>query len=91
MNPPPATLPGGWSRRRFWSVAFLLFAAQVGLILFFGGGGRGAVGTPAAPGQFRLLERPMTAGDMSKLFYASDPQVFAGLTAHGFSGRGLVE
>ena len=80
------SIPGGWTRRRFWSVTCILFAAQAGLIMLFGGGGRLGAGASLTPSHIHLLEEPVTADQLSKIFFASDPAVFPELSAHGFSG-----
>jgi hypothetical protein len=78
---------GGWTRRRFWGVAGLFFLLQAGLLVLFGGGGRAASKTVSPEAQIRLLGDPVTADQLSKLFFASDPAVFVRPSPHDFSGR----
>jgi hypothetical protein len=76
----------GWSRQRLWLAAFLLFAAQVGLIFWF---------SDRKPIQVRQvtnvphLEAP---GQISEEWVAlMDPTLFALPHAQGFSGPAWME
>jgi hypothetical protein len=77
----------GWSRRRFWSLAGLLFVLQAGLILLFGRVGHGAIARTPAAVQFRALSQAVSPAELSRLFFAVDPTVFTLPGTHGFSGR----
>jgi hypothetical protein len=86
MNAPPAKLPG-WTRRRFWGVVGVLFAAQVGLILLFAERAHETAALSPAPVRFHLLGEPLTADQLAKTFFAIDPIVFPLPGLHGFSER----
>jgi hypothetical protein len=78
---------GGWSRRRFWGVVAGLFVAQAGLIMVFGRINAPAAKLSVEPTRFCLLDGPMDADELSRLFFATDPTVFSLPSLHGFSGR----
>jgi hypothetical protein len=86
MNASPPEL-AGWTKRRFWCLAGALFAAQAGLILLFAEGSHGASHQAPVPGHFRLLGAPLTADQLTKTFFATDPTVFPLPNLQGFSGR----
>jgi len=77
----------GWTRRRFWVTAGVLFLAQGVLILVFGARGVKPAMASAPPHNFRVLGTPLSAGQLSRLFLAADPTVFPLPSHHGFSGR----
>jgi hypothetical protein len=86
MNAPAAEF-FGWTRRRFWCVAGVLFAVQAGLILLFAEGGHATSPAAAASVRFRVLGAPLTVDQLTKTFFAIDPTVFPLPSFHGFSER----
>jgi TonB family protein len=68
-------------------VAGVLCIAQVGLILLFSEHDHGPVRLSPAPGHFRLIGPPLTAGQLTRTFFAIDPTVFSLPNRHGFSER----
>jgi len=86
MNGPPME-PSGWTRGRFWRVVGVLCIVQAGLILLFAERGLRPSRMAPAPGHFRLLGRPLTADQLTKTFFATDPTVFPLPSLHGFSER----
>jgi TonB family protein len=89
MSGPPA-IPGGWTRGRFWRVAGVLCVAQAGLILLFGGREQNPSRRAAPAAHFRLLGTPLTPGQLTRTFFATDPTVFLLPNLHGFSARGWL-
>jgi TonB family protein len=86
MNALPK-IHGGWTRGRFWRVAGVLCIAQATLILLFAEREQSPFRTVSPPADFRLLGRPLSAGQLTKTFFAIDPTVFPLPSRHGFSGR----
>ncbi|MGP8198448.1 MAG: energy transducer TonB [Limisphaerales bacterium] len=86
MNGSPAVC-GKWTRGRFWRVFGVLCVVQVGLIWLFGGRERGLGRTAPVPGHFGLVGTPLTAGELTRTFFAIDPTVFPMPSLHGFSER----
>ncbi len=86
MNGPPA-VSCGWTRGRFWRVAGVLCVVQAGLILLFAGREHRLSRMAPAPGHFHLLGTPLTAGQLTRTFFAIDPTVFPLPNRHGFSER----
>jgi hypothetical protein len=86
MNAPPAK-PGGWTGRRFWAMAGVFCLAQTGLIVLFASREQPRPITASEPGNFRLMGMPLTAGQLTKTFFAIDPTVFPLPGRHGFSQR----
>ncbi len=83
----PATQPSQWTRGRFLSLVGVLFALQAGLILLFAEREHAVPAAAPAPGRFRLLGTPLSADQLSKIFFAIDPTVFPLPGRHGFSER----
>lgn len=84
MNASATALPG-WSRRRFWSVALILFAAQAGLLLLFGSDGRRLLRKAPMPGHFLVMDAPLSSDQLTKRFFAVDPMVFAWPNGNNFA------
>jgi len=83
----PATEPSQWTRGRFLSFVGVLFALQAGLIALFAERDHGVSHAAPAPAHLRLLGTPLTADQLSKIFFAIDPTVFPLPSPHGFSER----
>jgi hypothetical protein len=77
----------GWTQRRFWWVVMALCVVQAGLITLFGEREHGITRPVRGPGHFRLLGNDLTADQLSKIFFATDPTVFTLPSLHGFSER----
>jgi hypothetical protein len=77
---------GGWAGGRFFLAVAILFVAQVGIILLVAERPAASVSRAAAPTVFRSLAAPLDQDQISEVFFAADPIVFASATPHGFSG-----
>jgi len=86
VNAPPA-ISCGWTRGRFWRVTGVLCIVQAGLILLFAEREHRPFRMAPAPGHFRLLGTPLTAGQLTRTFFAIDPTVFPLPSSKGFSER----
>lgn len=87
MNPPPTVPPAGWPRSRFWGIVGIIFVLQTGMLLLFGEHDHKARPAKQSGAGFHLLSAPLTADQLSKIFFALDPTVFPLPGAHGFSER----
>ena len=86
MKRPPAE-PAQWTRGRFLGLVGVLFVLQAGLILLFAEREQSSSHVVPPPGHFGLVRMPLTADQLSKKFFASDPTVFSLPNLHGFSER----
>jgi TonB family protein len=78
------------TRGRFLAAVGCLFALQAGLIALFGARGTNPAKAPIASTQFREVGT-LNQEQLRRLFFASDPAVFASPSAHGFSGRAWMD
>jgi hypothetical protein len=90
MNAPPPAL-AGWTRRRFWAVVGVFCVAQAGLIMLFAERGNEGAPLTHGPADFHLMAPQLSAAELTKTFFATDPIVFALPSLHGFSGRAWLE
>jgi hypothetical protein len=81
----PHPIPGGWTRAKFYGVAGMLCVIQAGLIFLFLTRGHTTSIAAAATTSFRMLDRPLTSSQLTRLFFAIDPTVFPLASSHGFS------
>ena len=79
--------PAYWTRTQFWTIAAILFAAQVGLIWIFAARGARAPLPQAPDFAVRFLVRPFEQGQLATALFAEDPTLFQAPAQRGFSGR----
>jgi hypothetical protein len=83
----PLPAPRAWTRRRFWAVTVILFVLQGGLLFLFASRNDAVMTHSVQPCYFRLIGTPLTAGQLTRMFFAVDPTVFPLPSRHGFSDR----
>lgn len=89
MKTPP-TVPRGWAPGKFWGVVAALCLVQAGLILLFAGRSRELNPVVPPAEAVRIIGTPLTAGELTRMFFATDPTVFPLPSKHGFSDEGWL-
>ena len=80
-----AAIPPGWSPSRFWLVAAVVFAGQVGWIFLLGQRSHGRAAETPRRDIVRMVPTPMDEETWSKYVFAVDPTVIPTSGSHGFA------
>jgi hypothetical protein len=86
----PGKEDSAWTLGRFLGVVGILFGLQVGLVALFGARGARIEKAPTASTGLRAVGE-LGQEQLRRLFFASDPAIFALPGAHSFSGRAWMD
>lgn len=87
----PAPPPSTWSRQRWTAAVIVIFALQAALVLLWADRSQQVARERKISTTFHLFPGVLTERQLSRIFFAADPALFALASAEGFSGPAWMQ